>query len=283
MDLEAELFRGLAPAGSDDPVGAKGWTSYGQSFYSAGGAAITRRAGQPIWQNIWTLLPGEYQITLRVYDQGSGGRNVLAVRLNHTLALARWRSTTPGLREVRVALADPDGGNLLALTPLFVGQGTLIVDRVTIARGRVPEEPPQRGPVAMEAEEADGLALAPGGDYSRAEGWTSYAMPFYSGGRAAITRQVGGTFAVPIPLLSAGDYQVTVAVYDYGNGGENVLEITLNGVVGEVRWASATAGIHGVAAILRGVSRGADLRLRALRNAQGYVIVDKVVVEQVGQ
>ncbi|MBI4504192.1 MAG: hypothetical protein HY691_01540 [Chloroflexi bacterium] len=278
MDVEAELFRGLAPPDSAAPIGAGGWTSYAQGFYSAGGAAITRLPGAPIWQNVWQLPPGEYRIALRVYDQGNGGRNVLAVRLNHTVGVARWQSEQPGVREVNVAIADPDGGNLLALTPLFVGQGTLIVDRVSIARSPATWQPPIDGPLALEAEDADGLALAPGGDYSRADGWTSYAMPFYSGGRAAITRAVGRTITLPLPALAAGDYEVTVTVYDYGNGGENVLEIALNGVVADLRWGGDAAGVRDLHLTLRGVGAGSDLRLRALRNGQGYVIVDRVML-----
>lgn len=143
-----------------------------------------------------------------------------------------------------------------------------------------PGPPPTPSPVlVLEAERFAGVSEMPGENYAAAPGWTAYSQPFYSGGRAAITRNTGGTLLAPIPDLPPGDYRVTLFVYDYGSGARNRVSLTLNGVTATVDWGGSEVGVHPIVIDFRSTIGGRELILRAVEREQPYIIVDRIRVE----
>lgn len=139
--------------------------------------------------------------------------------------------------------------------------------------------PPPSAPQALEAELFQGIVEMPQEDYARASGWTAYTMDFYSGQRAAIAREVGGLIVARLAPLPPGDYRVTLAVYDYGTGATNRVEVTLNGVSQTLSWSGRQAGVRRISADFVRTKAGQELTIRALERGQDYIIVDQVTVK----
>ncbi|MBI3965527.1 MAG: hypothetical protein HY329_07825 [Chloroflexi bacterium] len=131
----------------------------------------------------------------------------------------------------------------------------------------------------VEGEALRGLVAAPGGDYRRVAGWTTYTMDFYSGGMAALTRYTGGEVRADIPDLAPGDYRVTVVVYDYGTGDLNQIAVWLNGVERTLGWSAHASNLRQLKADMIGTNGGSDLSIRALERQQEYIIVDRIMIE----
>lgn len=133
--------------------------------------------------------------------------------------------------------------------------------------------------LTLEAERFAGVSEMPGENYAAAPGWTAYSQPFYAGGRAAITRAVGGSLLGPIPELPPGDYRVTLFVYDYASGQMNRITLTLNGTTATVEWGGAEVGVRPIVIDFRATAGGRELILRAVERGQPYIIVDQMRIE----
>lgn len=149
----------------------------------------------------------------------------------------------------------------------------------TAAPRSAPAAAPAGLVATIEGEALRGLVAAPGGDYRRVVGWTTYTMDFYSGGMAALTRFTGGEVRADIPDLAPGDYRVTVVVYDYGTSDLNQIAVRLNGVERTLGWSARASNLRQLRADLIGTNGGSDLAIRALERQQEYIIVDRIVVE----
>ncbi|MBI3968383.1 MAG: glycosyltransferase family 39 protein [Chloroflexi bacterium] len=272
MQLEAEAFRDVELDQDYALDRLKGWASYSQSMYSAGKAAIVKQPGVTMRARLWQLPPGDYRVSLRVYDYGSG-TNKVRLTLNGVDADYQWSGPSAGVRTLVATLPGTQGGDDLTVTAAQIGQTYLVVDRIGVS----PAGAPWREPLRLEGEAFRGIEPAPGDDYSRAEGWTSYEVSFYSGGRAAITKRTGGALQGELLAVPPGDYRVELTVYDYGSG-ENELAVTLNGQTLPVTWSGGPAGVRRVVIEFRGNPGGGALRLVPTRIGQSYLIVDSVTV-----
>lgn len=139
-----------------------------------------------------------------------------------------------------------------------------------------PQADHRRWVVHLEAERFDLVVADQGGALSTIQGWASYSQSYYSVGKAAIARLAGARMTTPIPLLSEGDYQITVRVYDYGNGGENRIVIWIGGATPEIAWSGTTAGVRDVIVPISTSESGGRLTVDVLSNGQGFVIIDSI-------
>lgn len=291
---EAEKFEAVKPA--EGPIDDKGWFSYERDFYSDQQAAITRDRRAVMSRKIKPLPPGSYAVTLRVYDYGGPRENRVAVFLNGVRRTVRWLGGGEGLMLARAHFPHNPGGDDLSIQVLRIGQSYAVVDYIAIeAVGDEYGEPilasvtPPRGPRARvarqvwEAERFEGVVGVRKEDYAQAAGWTAYAKPFYSGGRAAITKHVGAAMVAPIPELPPGDYRVTLAVYEFGSGGANRVQVTLNEVSQPLEWSGGPAGVKRVGANFLGTAGADELIIEVVERGQAYAIIDAVTVEPLGR
>jgi hypothetical protein len=131
--------------------------------------------------------------------------------------------------------------------------------------------------------EAEAMGGVQSGPYQQllAKGWAAYEQPFYSGGRAALTTKPGAQLRANLRDLPAGDYEVTVTVYNYG-AGANEIEIRMAGAVRRLRFGGpAKAGdVTPLRCVLPNITPGV-LTLEAVGIGQQALIVDTVSVRRI--
>ncbi len=106
------------------------------------------------------------------------------------------------------------------------------------------------------------------------EGWATY----YSG-NAMLTRMVGGTMTLPLPVeLEPGAWKVFVEVYDY-NAGTNAIEVRLGDVTQVMRWEpSGTVGFRWISEVFELDEPATEFAMTANEVGQSYVLVSNVSV-----
>lgn len=132
LTLEAERFAGVSEMPGENYAAAPGWTAYSQPFYASGRAAIARVVGGTLLGPIPDLPPGNYRVTLLVYDYGSGQKNRVTLTLNGTTATVDWGGAEVGVRPIVIDFRATVGGRELILRAVERGQEYIIVDQMRI-------------------------------------------------------------------------------------------------------------------------------------------------------
>ncbi|MCC6381541.1 MAG: glycosyltransferase family 39 protein [Dehalococcoidia bacterium] len=111
-------------------------------------------------------------------------------------------------------------------------------------------------------------------------GWYATFQPFFSAGGSVVAVPPLRPLAVPLASLPAGSYRVALSVYDYGQAGENVVEVDLNGVRALLRWGGQAGPAHVVQleARLADVPPGGSLVVTPLAAGQDAIVIDRVAV-----
>lgn len=111
-------------------------------------------------------------------------------------------------------------------------------------------------------------------DVRSLEGWATY----YSG-NAMLTRTVGGTMTLPLPVeLEPGAWKVFVEVYDY-NAGSNAIEVRLGDVTQVLRWEpSGTIGFRWISEVFELDRPASEFAMTANEVGQSYVLLNNVSI-----
>ena len=108
-----------------------GWGSIGSPTYKSGSAAVALRAGS-VASHPLAEPPGDYCLSLLVFDAGDGRAKILDVGLGGTVVNANWSGHSTGMRDLEIAVRS--GLTSRQLT-YWVPAGALvgaIVDRITL-------------------------------------------------------------------------------------------------------------------------------------------------------
>lgn len=130
-EVEAELLAGLSPNRDYDYERVPGWASYTMSFFSRQRAATSAQVGSRLRGLLPGLAPGSYRLRLRVYDYGSGRRNVLRVWVGGVAADVAWEGSRPGMRWVETPISGIQGADV-EIEVLDVGQGRVVLDALAL-------------------------------------------------------------------------------------------------------------------------------------------------------
>ncbi|MBI3965526.1 MAG: hypothetical protein HY329_07820 [Chloroflexi bacterium] len=220
------------------------------------------RSGEGLFVHLVWASSGEQPsaaTSAQVELNGPGGRHrwprAISPGGDHIHAFAVPPSLSIGRYDVSLRLPDGD---------------SLPIGQVTIG-------------MRFEAEWLRGLVPDRDYDYQRVRGWSSYSMGQYSGGKAAITRELGAHIRTVVPPVGVDRVQARVLVHDYGNGAVNALRLRIGGVERLVQWSGNTDGLRWVTvelalpdqARLAGEA-GSTLSIEAVQGNAGYLILDAV-------
>lgn len=111
---------------------ASGWSTVGSSAYQDGLSATASQIGSAANQPIRTLAAGNYCISARVYDYGTGETSVLEAGVGGAVARLSWSGSAPGMRWVRGAIVLDRPGGQLGMRLLQRGQKAVIVDSLEL-------------------------------------------------------------------------------------------------------------------------------------------------------
>lgn len=117
-------------------------------------------------------------------------------------------------------------------------------------------------------------------EQQRQSGWYRNNQPLFSAGGSVVAIEPWRELTLPMEAVSAGDYRLDLAVYDYGDGGENAVRVRLNGVERELRWGGdrgAPAVLH-VIATFEDVPAGADFTVMPIVRGQDGLTIDSVIL-----
>jgi hypothetical protein len=129
--IEAESMSGI------QQLPSAGWAAYEQPFYSGQRAVLTARPGAELRQTLPDLVPGDYEVTLMVYNYGTAGTNEVEVGIGNLRQRLRFGGPVRAgeVMPVRCIFKGLAPG-VLTLKAVSIGQQTLIVDSVALRRIR---------------------------------------------------------------------------------------------------------------------------------------------------
>ncbi len=108
-----------------------GWEVINSAAFDRGQAVSALRAGAVAGHPL-TEAPGEYCLSLVVYDAGDGRAHTLDVGLGGNVASATWSGQSKGMREVELAASSGAASHQITYwVPAGAGVGA-IVDRITL-------------------------------------------------------------------------------------------------------------------------------------------------------
>jgi hypothetical protein len=128
---EAEFFAGVTFDLHRGYVQQPGWDSVNDPGYGRGGAARALRTGKTASYPL-TDAPGDYCLSVFVFDAGDGVAHMLDVGLGNTVIAASWSGSSWGMRDVEMAaVLGPSSHQLKYWVPTGAPIGA-IIDRITL-------------------------------------------------------------------------------------------------------------------------------------------------------
>jgi hypothetical protein len=127
---EAEFFAGVYFGIKHGYARQAGWEAVEDPSYLRGEAATALRTGVMATHPL-TDPPGDYCLSLVVFDSGTGETQSLDVRAGGTTTSQTWSGASAGMRDIEVAIHVGSARQLAYWVPAHAPIGT-IVDRITL-------------------------------------------------------------------------------------------------------------------------------------------------------
>ena len=128
---EAEFFAGVIFDLHRGYVQQPGWESVADPRYGRGLAARSLRAGKTASYPL-TDAPGDYCLSVVVFEAGDGVAHLLDVGLGNTVVTASWSGSSLGMRDLEMAtVLGPTSHQLKYWVPYGAPTGA-IIDRITL-------------------------------------------------------------------------------------------------------------------------------------------------------
>ncbi|MDQ6880140.1 MAG: hypothetical protein M3082_21050 [Candidatus Dormibacteraeota bacterium] len=141
---EAEFFAGVVADLRHGFVRQPAWEAVDNPAYNRGEAAVALRAGK-VANHPFIDPPGDYCLSITVFDTGDGSNHVLNVGLGGTVVGVNWSDTAPGIRDLDMLVHSGSESRQLSYWVAGGGPVGVIVDRITLyppASGTCRSAPP---------------------------------------------------------------------------------------------------------------------------------------------
>ena len=128
---EAEYFAGTYQAYRAAYARNAGWQVISNTIYLRGQAASALRVGS-VASHPLAEAPGNYCLSLFVYDPGDQKANSISVGLGGNTTVATWSGSTPGVRELLIPASVGTSSHVLTYAVPSGGHIGTVIDRITL-------------------------------------------------------------------------------------------------------------------------------------------------------
>ena len=125
--------------------GGGGWTIVGGPAYQGGVAAEATNPGSATHQAIRQIAAGRFCVGARVYDDGTGRSNVMAVTVGGAEVQLAWSGSAPGMRWMRAPITLEGAAGRLGTRLIQRAQPLAVVDALEVyplVEGACSSQPP---------------------------------------------------------------------------------------------------------------------------------------------